>query len=206
MANQRSKPRKTNNKADRRTECGASAVEFALVAPLLVFLTLGLLEFGNYFRSLSQMQIAVSAAVRTGSTQSRVDGYEDQIADNLRASFSSRATGASKMVVYKADPATGKPMGLAPSAADFSRCTVDCWVFQWNPATSSWTKAASPTWPASRQKACGPVAETDYLGVWVEAKYGGLTGLSVMAVKNIATRGVGRLEPVPLSTGQLCKP
>ena len=152
------------------------------------------------------MQIAISAAVRTGTTQSRVDGYEDQIADNLRASFSNRPDGANKLVVFKADPGTGRPTGLAGTTTDFSLCTADCWVFQWNSANRSWTKGASPTWPAANQKACGPVSDTDFLGVWVEAKYGGLTGLSIMAVKNIATRGVGRLEPVPLSTGQLCKP
>jgi Flp pilus assembly protein TadG len=190
----------------RRRERGASSVEFALVAPLLVMLVLGLIEFGNYFRSLSQMQLAVSASVRTGTTQSRIDGYEDQIAQSLQASFSSKGSGATKIVVYKANPATGRPTGLADTASDFSLCTADCWIFTWSDATKSWTKAASPTWPAANQKACGPVADTDFLGVWVDAKYGGLTGLSAMAVKNIATRGVGRLEPVPLSTGQVCKP
>ena len=192
--------------ASKRRERGASSVEFALVAPLLVVLTLGLIEMGNYFRNLSQMQLAVSASVRTGTTQSRVDGYEDQIADTLRASFSGRATTANKLVVFKANPLTGRPTGLAANRKDFSLCTADCWIFVWNSARNTWTKALAPTWPAAAQKACGPVGDTDFLGVWVEAKYGGLTGLSTIAVKNIATRGIGRLEPVPLSTGQLCKP
>ena len=192
--------------ASKRRERGASSVEFALVAPLLVVLTLGLIEMGNYFRNLSQMQLAVSASVRTGTTQSRVDGYEDQIADTLRASFSGRATTANKLVVFKANPLTGRPTGLAANSKDFSLCTADCWIFVWNNASNTWTKALTPTWPAATQKACGPVGDTDFLGVWVEAKYGGLTGLSTIAVKNIATRGIGRLEPVPLSTGQLCKP
>ncbi len=192
--------------AKGRRERGASSVEFALVAPLLVVLTLGLIELGNYFRNLSQMQLSVSASVRTGTTQSRVDGYEDQIADTLRASFSGRATTANKLVVYKANPATGRPTGLAANGTNFSLCTSDCWIFTWNKVSGTWTKAATPTWPAANQKACGPVGDTDFLGVWVEARYGGLTGLSTMAVKNIATRGIGRLEPVPLSTGQLCKP
>ena len=78
--------RRRNQAHNAKRELGAASVEFALVAPLLVFLTLGLLEFGNYFRNLSQMQLAVSASVRTGTTQSRVVGYEDQIADTLRAS------------------------------------------------------------------------------------------------------------------------
>ncbi len=195
-----------NQAHNAKRELGAASVEFALVAPLLVFLTLGLLEFGNYFRNLSQMQLAVSASVRTGTTQSRVVGYEDQIADTLRASFASRATDANKLVVFRANPATGRPVGLAPNATNFAQCQADCWIFTWNKTSRVWSKALTPSWPAANQRACGPVADTDFLGVWVEAKYGGLTGLSALAVQNIATRGIGRLEPVPLSTGQLCKP
>src|SRR3954471_5816310 len=45
-----------------RTERGASAVEFALIVPLLVLLVLGIAEFGHAF----QVQGTLSAAAREG--------------------------------------------------------------------------------------------------------------------------------------------
>ncbi|MGO4360840.1 TadE/TadG family type IV pilus assembly protein [Terrabacter sp. RAF57] len=46
-----------------RTERGASAVEFALVAPVLLALVLGIIEFGNWFNQ----QITVTSAAREGA-------------------------------------------------------------------------------------------------------------------------------------------
>jgi hypothetical protein len=171
----------------------------------LILLTFALMEFGMFLWNLSQAQTNVAAAVRTAGTQSRVDGYENQVADILRASLSGTTATPVKLVVYKADPATGRPIGLAGNGADFSTCSADCYVFTWNASTRAWTKAGSPTWPASQQKACGPTAETDFVGVWLNTRNNGVTGLG-LARRTFVTRGVARLEPVPLSTGQLCKP
>lgn len=46
----------------RRTERGATAVEFALIVPLLIVLVLGIVEFGHAF----QVQGTLSAAAREG--------------------------------------------------------------------------------------------------------------------------------------------
>ncbi len=155
--------------------------------------------------NLSQAQTNVAAAVRTAGTQSRVAGYEDQVADSLRASLSGTTAAPLTLVVYKADPSTGRPAGLTGLGANFAACTADCYIFTWNASTRSWSKAGSPTWPASAQKACGPTAETDFVGVWLNTRNNGITGIG-LARRTYATRGVARLEPVPLSTGQLCKP
>ena len=45
-----------------RSERGASAVEFALIVPVLVLLVLGIVEFGRGF----QVQGTLSAAAREG--------------------------------------------------------------------------------------------------------------------------------------------
>ncbi len=50
------------NKLRRRRHRGAAAVEFALVAPLLVMLLLGIAEFGNLFF----VQASVAGAARVG--------------------------------------------------------------------------------------------------------------------------------------------
>lgn len=51
------------------TERGASAVEFALVLPVLIALVLGIIEFGFYFNQ----QISVTQAAREGARAYAVD-------------------------------------------------------------------------------------------------------------------------------------
>lgn len=203
------KERRTKRRTKRRTsdniERGSSAVEFALVAPLLILLTFGVMEFGMFLWNLSQTQTSVAAATRTAGAQSRVDGYEDQVADTLRVTARSSTSTPLKLVVFKANPLTGRPTGLTTNTNDYSNCTADCYVFTWSTVTKTWTKLGSPTWPGNQQKACGPTSDTDFVGVWLNSRYGGITGVG-LAKRNFATTGVARLEPVPLSTGQLCKP
>ena len=64
-----------------RRERGAAAVEFALVAPLLLILLLGIIEFGFVFNN----QISLNQAVREGV---RVEALETGSGDEVtRASF-----------------------------------------------------------------------------------------------------------------------
>jgi len=58
---------------DRRSERGATAVEFALVLPVLLVLVLGIIEFGRAF----QVQATLAAAAREGV---RVMAIEDDAA------------------------------------------------------------------------------------------------------------------------------
>lgn len=188
-----------------RTERGASATEFALIAPLLVALTFGLIEAGFFFWNLSRSQTAVSAAVRTAGTLSRVDDFDQQVAGSLQANMRSATVTPLTLVIYRADPTSGRPMGLAANATDFALCTSQCNVFTFDPTSRAWKKNGSPTWPASEQHACGTVAGTDYVGVWVKHKYNGVFGLS-FAKRDYTTRGVARLEPVPSGSGAACEP
>ncbi len=179
-------------------------MEFALIAPLLVMLTIGLIELGIFMWNLSRTQSSVAAAIRTAGTQSRVDGYEDQVADSLKATAVSSNAQPVSLVVYRADPATGRPATLSAGVTDYSNCTSDCFIFTWNATTKTWSKAGSPTWEAAAQRACGPSAETDFVGVWLKSNYKPITGYGIKS--SFVTRGIARLEPVPLSTGQQCKP
>ena len=191
-------------KRTRRDESGASAVEFALIAPLLIFLTVGLIEMGIFMWNLSRTQSSVAGAIRTAGTQSRVDGYEDQVSDILKAALVTGSARPISLVVFKADPATGRPTSLTAGTTDYTACSADCYVYTWSEITKAWSKASSPAWPAVQQRACGPASETDFIGVWLKSRYKPITGYG-MATTFVA-RGVARLEPVPLSTGQSCKP
>jgi len=52
-----------------REERGASAVEFALIAPLLVLLVIGIIEFGHAFQVHGQLSAAAREGVRAMALQ-----------------------------------------------------------------------------------------------------------------------------------------
>ncbi|WP_164879519.1 TadE/TadG family type IV pilus assembly protein [Afifella aestuarii] len=57
----------------RRDEDGATAVEFALIAPVLIFLMMGIVELGLYLSAESVLEHASYTATRLGRT-----GYNDK--------------------------------------------------------------------------------------------------------------------------------
>src|SRR3954463_11222957 len=92
--------------APRKKRCGAAAVEFAIVAPLLVILVLGLIEFG---RVLMVQQVLTNAAregcrtaVLEGSTTSDVN---TTVSNYLTASGISGAPAPT----VSPDPSTAAP-------------------------------------------------------------------------------------------------
>lgn len=187
---------------NRRSETGASAVELALVAPLFVLLILGVIEFGSMFWNLSSLQTTVSAAVRTAGTQSRVDNYQLDVRDIAQVGLRGRNVTPVSLVIYRADPDTGRPTDIAASTKDYMQCSANCYKFTWNSTTKAFVASGSTSWPAADQKACGPAASTDFLGVWVEVLNNGM----VSGKRKMHASGIARLEPVPLSNGQTCQP
>lgn len=53
-----------------RDACGNTAVEFALVAPMLVFMTLALWEFGNAVNERTQLETAARAGAQAAMSDS----------------------------------------------------------------------------------------------------------------------------------------
>lgn len=64
----------------RGREHGASAVEFALILPLLIVLVFGIIEFGLAFSRLQGLQ----AAAREGGRVAAVAGDEDDVRDRIQ--------------------------------------------------------------------------------------------------------------------------
>ena len=185
-----------------RRERGAVAVEFALIVPLFLTLVVGIIEFGMLFWNLSSIQTAVSAATRTASTQSRVVGYELAVRDIAQLDVRGRSTTPVALVVYRADPNTGRPTDIAASTKDYMQCTANCWKFAWNATAKTFDLQGTTSWPADAQRACGPTASTDFLGVWLEVTNNGM----VSGRRKLHASGITRLEPVPLANGQRCQP
>ncbi|MBA8793012.1 Flp pilus assembly protein TadG [Friedmanniella endophytica] len=59
-----------------RTERGAAAVEFALVAPLLILLVVGITQFGRAYAAQAQLTNAARQAARTMALQSNVSAAQ----------------------------------------------------------------------------------------------------------------------------------
>jgi Flp pilus assembly protein TadG len=58
----------------RGNRVGAAAVEFALIAPLLLIVAGGLADYGWYFRREAMVTNVLESAVRAGSVQEQVTG------------------------------------------------------------------------------------------------------------------------------------
>lgn len=66
----------------RSTRCGAAAVEFALVAPVLLLLLFGMVEVGNYLRATQMMTNISRDAAREASAEGTTPaGYRKYLDD-----------------------------------------------------------------------------------------------------------------------------
>ena len=72
---------------DRPGERGATAVETAIVFPLLVVMFFGILEFGLMFKNTHSFSEASRSGARVASAMPRTDGYEEVAADAVAAAL-----------------------------------------------------------------------------------------------------------------------
>lgn len=182
------------------TERGATAVETAIILPLLVVLLFGVLEFGLLFRSSHTIADASRSGARTASAMPRIDGYEAFTADAVAAALRGSVPNdrIDKLTVFKADPISGQPVG-----GGYETCATECWRFDWDVVNEIWRPIPGTSWPAADQAACGDRANTDYIGVYVSGHYEFATGL-FGASRQLTDVTIMRLEPLPLSSA--CSP
>ncbi len=203
----------TRTHARLRGEEGAVLVEFALVAPLLVLLTLGVLDFGMAWRENNNLGAAVRAANRMAASlgDSRSTDY-----NSLQAyrSVMSRATGVTvdRVVVYKATGSDGSPSSgsCLTTAATATGTGVNgaCNIYSatqlsnlgatylTNFGTTD-TACAGTAWdrywcPVTRNADQGD--PPDYVGVYAVVTYKSWTKLLPTTV-TLTDRSVMRIEP-----------
>lgn len=181
----------------RRNDEGAVLVEAAIVMPLLLLVVFGILEYGLVFRTSLSVSESTRAGARVAVAQPRVEGYQTSGAAAVSGALAaSRIPGEDieLLVIYKADPATGRMVG----GGDPETCAVECWQFVWDDATREFREVDGPRWDADSQSACGSESQTDYLGVYVRANYTFVTGFFGESM-TLTERSVMRLEPLPLT-------
>lgn len=179
---------------------GAVAIEAAILLPFLVLLAFGVVELAQLMRSHIAVTTIAREAARTGSAESRLDGFTLDAASAAARSAESLDFSKTELWVYRAATSDGQPPATC--------ATSTCERFVWNNATPGAfvrvNMAGSPTgasWTAATINACitdpDGVDRRDWLGVWVKARHDYLTKLVLPGSStDVKARSVMKFEPV----------
>ncbi|MGZ8600207.1 MAG: TadE/TadG family type IV pilus assembly protein [Actinomycetota bacterium] len=105
-----------------REQRGAIAVEFAIIAPILILLVLGILEFGLGYHAWDATQNAAREGARLGAVSTDIDAIEDRV-----TSTTSFLDQTNLSVTVECRPALGGSFSSACGweEGDIVRVTVD---------------------------------------------------------------------------------
>ena len=177
-------------------ERGAVLVETAILIPVIIIITFGLIEFSSAYQSSSVASAAARTAARTASAEALLPTYATDAAAAAATALKTVPNNEPvEMWIYRANTAG------YPESGDFSTCTTHCIKYNWNPSTKTFD-TASPSgggWTYTTQNACNS-ANWDSVGVYVKLNHKFLTKLFGANI-NLADHAVFRLEPAPT---QLC--
>jgi Flp pilus assembly protein TadG len=184
---------------DRAKERGAVLVETAIMLPVIILITFGMIEFSSAYQSSSTAASAARSAARTASAEAKLPGFATDAA--AAAATALRLVPADEPVemwVYRAN-AQGYPG--ADGNTDFNSCTTKCIKYTWVPSSRSFNTASpgGDGWSASDQQACSP-SQWDSVGVFVKLRHEFITRLFGATI-DLTDHAVFRLEPAPT---QLC--
>jgi hypothetical protein len=201
----------------RRREDGATAVEAALVMPILALLVFGIIEFGFLLRDYA----GVSALVRTGAriastgadhgpatcetgtgapvcTPASAPALAQEAADAIqRSGAASNPDQIQYILIYKAND-KGYPGndGSTVMPTDCS-ATPNCVKFVWRPALDQF-KYNSGTWTSTSISACFPGSTANPMnrvGIYMKATHPMITGLFGTSI-SLSDRAVMDFEPL----------
>jgi Flp pilus assembly protein TadG len=195
---------------------GSALIEFAMVAPFIVFLGMWLSDYGFALREDNNVQRAAQNAARTASNVAN-GGLADYMAlQSVYASTGnmSSTTTLQMVVIYKANGITnGTPpsscTSLTPSASSAVGVSGLCNVYSATQTkttsfagfplgSSSSPSCPSGSWavnwcPSSRVRD----GSADTVGVYVKFQYSSITGLMPGRSATLTAYGVYKLEPTP---------
>lgn len=189
-----------------RKERGAVALEFVLVAMLLMYFGLGIAEFGLAWQDRMTVQSATRAAARVGTNLSTNSAADYNMLLTLNSAIQDVGVGSiQNVVIYKAAAADGLvPTSCVSAAGVVASVTNVCNAYTGAQlasllATQFGSCGASGkldnAWcPVNRQNvlAAGP----DYLGVWVRVSRPRISKLFGSSPMKITDWTVMRLEPL----------
>ena len=184
----------------RRTsdERGAVLIEALIVIPVLMMITLGIIEYGGAYREDSTVAAASRAGARVASALSKQPfGVSNAPADAGVATETAAASvlqslgsnAPQQLWIYQVTGASGC------SPPTFGGCSYKV-GYQWVPGSKSFDPnpiTGSTAWPASAQNACagGP---PDEVGVWITVNHTAVTHMFGTG-RALTGQTVMRLEP-----------
>src|SRR5882672_10358919 len=124
----------------RRSRCsgerGAALVETAILIPVILIITFGLIEFSSAYQSSSVASAAARTAARTASAEALLPTYAtDASAAAATALKTVPANEPVEMWIYRANTAG------YPESGGFSSCTTHCIRYAWLPGSRAFDTA-----------------------------------------------------------------
>ena len=177
-----------------RDERGAVLVEAAIIIPILMMITLGIVEYGGAYRENAAVASASRAGARVASSLPKTDfGCTAPCTDSavtVAAAVSSAlqsfgSNAPQQMWIYQVGPASNTP--------PFTSCT-NCVGYNWIPSSKSFGGAQlGPGWAPNQQNACagGP---PDQIGVYIKVKHTAVTRM-FGGDRTLTGTTIMRLEP-----------
>lgn len=179
-----------------RRDRGVALIEGAIVFPLLMALTFGIIEFGLLFSTHSTSLSAAQAGARRGAAEvplniNPIVAYDTVAAETAEALGALTGLGTpQRLLVYRAQ-ADGAPVGGFDGP-----CTTDCRSYTWD---GSGFVYASGAWASPDACLPGFGSDTDpidVLGVYVEIEHDLVTGF-FFDKATVTDHTTAQLEPLP---------
>jgi hypothetical protein len=178
--------------AGDRSQRGAVAVEFALIAPLLILLTFGTIEFSSAYHDRSIAADAARSAARVGSAKPRQSDFASAAASAASSAVRTLPSGVpQELWIYKAN-SQGYPGG----GSGFSSCSANCIKYTYSQGSRAFVQSGGSGWDPTTQQVC--TQPYDEIGVYVKLRHQFVTGLFGAAL-TLSDHAVFRFEPVPSS-------
>ena len=169
---------------------GATLVEAAFVLPIIILLTVSLLELGLAFRHFLTLSFTAREAARVGSLAGNDVDADCDIIRSIVAAFGPGDLTDVGIQIFKADEGTGEP----------TTAEVNTWALKSSGDpnlcdTANWDVVEN--WPSvDRKVTVGPTSRLDILGVTIETDHGWVTGFPPWrGTINVSRTALQRLEP-----------
>jgi Flp pilus assembly protein TadG len=199
--------RRRLGRARQDGERGAVLVEAVIVIPILMLITLGIIEYGSAYQQDAAVASASRAGARVASAMTTKDfGVTANATDAgiitanaVAAALQSVGSATPKqMWIYRIEPSNS-----ACGPPSFTSCAYKV-GYAWNSTTKLFNTAelsGSGSWPATKQFACASTVNPngggtgpDQIGIWVSMTHTAVTHL-FGGDKTLTGQTIMRLEP-----------
>ena len=158
----------------RRPDTGASAVEFALLAPVLFLILFGIIDYGIWFADAISLRQAVRDACASGSVENFGTSCSATVTDRDLHKFAcSVASGAAPIsgtvavrAVIATDPqaASGRPHGSRASPCGSARSASTRLCCRWCRSRAGGISKTRVDIPIEQASSAGAATRTGYAG------------------------------------------